>query len=154
MAAEASRTLRTEIAGLARTLDLKLPDSPLVKAAYEHAEEISDPWLFNHVVRSWLFAAALAQSQQLKHDAELLAASTLLHDIGLTEAFRGEVRFEVFGAELRDVVGDEWLVLSNSYRGGVGEHFASRCAPPIGSLGRSHRPRDSNPSSVGLGTLP
>jgi hypothetical protein len=26
--------------------DLKLPDGPLVKAAYEHAEEISDPWLF------------------------------------------------------------------------------------------------------------
>jgi high-affinity nickel-transport protein len=35
-------------------------------------------------VRSWLFAAALAQAQQLKHDAVLLAASTLLHDIGLT----------------------------------------------------------------------
>jgi hypothetical protein len=99
------RNAATEIAGLARTLDLKLPDSPLVKAAYEHAEEISDPWLFKHVVRSWLFAAALAQAQQLKHDAELLAASTLLHDIGLTAAFTGEVRFEVFGANAaRDFV--------------------------------------------------
>jgi hypothetical protein len=44
---------------------------------------------------SWLFAAALAQAQQLKHDAELIAASTLLHDIGLTAAFTGEVRFEI-----------------------------------------------------------
>jgi len=78
--------------------DLKLPDGPLLKAAYEHAEEISDPWLFNHVLRSWLFAAALAQAQQRKHDAELLAAWTLLHDIGLTAAFTGEARFEVFGA--------------------------------------------------------
>jgi hypothetical protein len=30
-----------------------------------------------------------------KHDAELIAASTLLHDIGLTAAFTGEVRFEI-----------------------------------------------------------
>jgi len=95
----------TQIAGLARTLDLKLPDSPLVKATYEHAQEISEPWLFNHVLRSWLFAAALAQAQQLEHDAELLAASTLLHDIGLTAAFTGQVRFEVFGANTaRDFV--------------------------------------------------
>jgi hypothetical protein len=45
----------------------------------------------HHVLGSWLFAAALAQVQQLKHDAELIAASTLLHDIGLTAAFTGEV---------------------------------------------------------------
>jgi hypothetical protein len=44
---------------------------------------------------SWLFAAALARAQKLKHDAELIAASTLLHDIGLTAAFTGEVRFEI-----------------------------------------------------------
>ena len=49
----------------------------------------------HHVLGSWLFAAALAQAQQLKHDAELIAASTLLHDIGLTAAFTGEVRFEI-----------------------------------------------------------
>jgi HD superfamily phosphodiesterase len=56
-------------------------------------------------LRSWLFAAALAQAQQRKHDAELLAASTLLHDIGLTAAFTGETRFEVFGANAaRDFV--------------------------------------------------
>ena len=29
----------------------------------------------------------------------------------------------------------------------------SRCASPLGSLGRSHSPRGSNPSSVGLGTV-
>jgi hypothetical protein len=99
------RSAAAEIAGLATALDLKLPSSALVRAAYEHAQEMSDPWLFNHVVRSWLFAAALAQAQQLKHDAELVAASTLLHDIGLTTAFTGEVRFEVFGTNAaRDFV--------------------------------------------------
>jgi hypothetical protein len=49
----------------------------------------------HHVVGSWPFAAALAQAQQRKHDAELIAASTLLHDIGVTAAFTGEVRFEI-----------------------------------------------------------
>jgi hypothetical protein len=99
------RSAAAEIAGLATTLDLKLPSSALGRAAYEHAQEMSAPWLFNHVVRSWLFAAALAQAQQLKDDAELLAASTLLHGIGLTTAFTGEVRFEVFGANAaRDFV--------------------------------------------------
>jgi hypothetical protein len=49
----------------------------------------------HHVLGSWLFAAARTQAQQLKHDAELIAASTLLHDIGLTAAFTGEVRFEI-----------------------------------------------------------
>ena len=51
-----------------------------------------------YTMSSWLFAAALAQAQQLKHDAERVAASTLFHDIGLTTAFTGEVRFEVFDA--------------------------------------------------------
>ena len=99
------RSAAAEIAGLATTLDLMLLSSALVRAAYEHAQEMSDPWLFNHVVRSWLFAAALAQAQQLKHDAERVAASTLFHDIGLTTAFTGEARFEVFRANAaRDFV--------------------------------------------------
>jgi hypothetical protein len=36
-------------------------------------------------------------------NAELIAASTLLHDIGLTAAFTGEVRFERIAA--RSIVG-------------------------------------------------
>jgi len=38
------RNAATEIAGLARTLDLKLPDSPLVKAAspFRHARSFPD----------------------------------------------------------------------------------------------------------------
>jgi hypothetical protein len=49
----------------------------------------------HHVVGSWLFAAALAQARQRKHDAEVIAASTLLHGIGLIATFTGEVRFEI-----------------------------------------------------------
>jgi|SRR5215468_6859039 len=52
-----------------------------------------------------MFAAALAQAQQLEHDAEPLPASTLLHDIGLSAAVTGEVRLDVFGAnDARDFI--------------------------------------------------
>ena len=38
-----------------RKLDLPLLDSPAVRDAYAHAEAESQPWLFNHVMRSWLY---------------------------------------------------------------------------------------------------
>jgi hypothetical protein len=41
------------------------------------------PWLFKHVVRSWLYGARLTQYRGLTPDAELVAVSVLLHDLGL-----------------------------------------------------------------------
>jgi hypothetical protein len=49
-------------------------------------------------MRSWLFAATLAQLNQTAHDGEVLAVITILHDVGLAEAFNGPLRFEVEGA--------------------------------------------------------
>jgi len=48
-----------------RELDLLLPDSPAVRDAYAQAEAESQPWLFNHVMRSWLYSAKLAQRRAL-----------------------------------------------------------------------------------------
>ena len=82
-----------------RTLaGVDVPDTRLVSRAIEYAQAKSEPWLFNHVMRSWLFAEALVQSSGARYDAEVLAVSTLLHDLGLTEAFTGPLRFEVEGA--------------------------------------------------------
>ena len=75
-----------------------VPDTPLVSRAIEYAREKSEPYLFNHVMRSWLFAATLAQIRQTAHDPEVLAVATLLHDLGLAEGFNGPLRFEVEGA--------------------------------------------------------
>lgn len=49
-------------------------------------------------MRSWLFAVILAQINRSVHDAEVLAATTILHDLGLAKAFDGPLRFEVEGA--------------------------------------------------------
>ena len=77
---------------------VSVPDTPLIARAIEYAQEHSEPYLFNHVMRSWLFAATLAQLNQTAHDGEVLALTTILHDLGLAEAFNGPLRFEVEGA--------------------------------------------------------
>jgi HD domain len=75
-----------------------VPDTTLVARAVDYARANSEPFLFNHVMRSWLFAAALGQLDQTEHDAEVLAVATVLHDLGLATAFSGPLRFEVEGA--------------------------------------------------------
>src|SRR5215831_20340740 len=77
---------------------VSVPDTPPISRAIEFARERSEPYLFNHVMRSWLFAALLAQRKQTAHDGEVLAVTTILHDLGLAEAFNGPLRFEVEGA--------------------------------------------------------
>ncbi|UNK47922.1 hypothetical protein MNR01_08960 [Lysobacter sp. S4-A87] len=75
-----------------------VPDTPLVARAIDFARAHSDEYLFNHVMRSWLFATLIAQNKAEPYDAEVLAVSAVLHDIGLTDAVSGSLRFEVEGA--------------------------------------------------------
>ncbi len=77
---------------------VRVPDSPVITRAIEYARENAEPYLFNHVMRSWLFAESLAQLNQVAHDGEVLAVATLLHDLGLSEKFDGPLRFEVEAA--------------------------------------------------------
>jgi HD domain len=75
-----------------------VPDTPVITRAIDYVREHSEAYLFNHAMRSWLFAASLAEIQQAPHDAEVLAVATLLHDLGLTRSFFGPLRFEIEGA--------------------------------------------------------
>jgi HD domain len=75
-----------------------VPDTPLISRAIEFARLQSEPYLFNHVMRSWLFSVSIAEQRKVAHDAEVLAVATLLHDLGLAKAFAGPLRFEVEGA--------------------------------------------------------
>jgi hypothetical protein len=74
-------------------------DTPLITRAMDYARIHSEPFLFNHAVRSWLFAVRLGQLQSVSHDPEVVAIGTLLHDLGLTDSFTGPKRFEIDGAE-------------------------------------------------------
>jgi hypothetical protein len=78
---------------------VSLPDSPLITEAFDYARQVSEPYLFNHAVRSWLFAANVGHLKNIDCDLEVVAIGTLLHDIGLTAAVSGPNRFEVNGAD-------------------------------------------------------
>jgi HD superfamily phosphodiesterase len=77
---------------------VRAADSPLITAAI-YAQGLSEPYLFNHAMRSWLFAARIGQVKELDCDQEVVAVGTILHDIGLTAGVRGDNRFEVNGAD-------------------------------------------------------
>jgi hypothetical protein len=79
---------------------IEVPATSIVERAIDHARQTCEPYLFNHVMRSWLFAARIAQLKSIEHDAEVVAVATLLHDITLNERFAGPRRFEVEGADL------------------------------------------------------
>ena len=86
--------------GMTRVLGgITVSDTPLIALALDHAEAHSEPYLFNHAVRSWLFAVRLGQLQGTAHDPEVVALGTLLHDLGLTAGFMGPRRFEIEGAD-------------------------------------------------------
>ncbi len=90
---------RVHSAGETRVLaGVLVPDTPVIARSIEYARHHSEPYLFNHVMRSWLFSVSLARLKKMAHDADVLAVATLLHDIGLAQAFDGPLRFEVEGA--------------------------------------------------------
>src|SRR5262249_13606241 len=75
------------------------PDGPLITAAIDYAQRLSEPYLFNHAMRSWLFAELIGRAKRIAFDREVVAIGTILHDIGLTPAVPGPHRFEVNGAD-------------------------------------------------------
>ncbi len=80
------------------------PDTDAAKAARQVCDEYAEPWLRNHSLRSYSWAAARAASRGIDHDAELLYVAALLHDLSLTPPFDShELPFEEAGAHLARV---------------------------------------------------
>jgi hypothetical protein len=79
---------------------VQVPATPIIERAIEYARQRSEPYLFNHVVRSWLFAERIGQIRKIRSDSEVVAISALLHDVTLSASFAGPRRFEVEGADL------------------------------------------------------
>ena len=78
---------------------VSVPDSPLITATIDYARGLSEPYLFNHAMRSWLFAELIGRAKRIDYDRDVVAVGTILHDIGLTESVSGPYRFEVNGAD-------------------------------------------------------
>ena len=90
----------TEVLSIGRALNFQLPDSHIIQEAYARAGEACEAWLFNHVVRCWLYSVTLARARSLVPHHELLGVAALLHDLGLAQGGAADRRFEVVGADL------------------------------------------------------
>ncbi|WP_194955143.1 HD domain-containing protein [Sphingopyxis solisilvae] len=111
-----SRRISDEIA---ERTGICLPDTKLVAEAIEKAYANGSPMLFNHVMRSALFAHAFTDQRPNSEDRELIIVSAVLHDLGLAEhRCPGIERFEIRSANLardfaveRGMAGDRaWLL--------------------------------------------
>jgi hypothetical protein len=82
-----------EVAGV------RLPDSKLARDATDYIRGLSAPLVFNHVLRTYVFGELLGRAKRLNFDSELFYLGAVLHDLGQTERFMGNQRFEVDGAD-------------------------------------------------------
>ncbi|HEY2474438.1 MAG TPA: HD domain-containing protein [Candidatus Cybelea sp.] len=87
--------MRESVAGIT------IPDSALAKEASRIAQACEPIEIFNHSLRSFLFAELIARAQRLEHDVETVYVASILHDTGLCSPHISEKdRFEVDGANL------------------------------------------------------
>jgi hypothetical protein len=91
--------MNKEMVGDTLIAGVTVPDSSLITAVIEYAQRLSEPYLFNHAMRSWLFAELIGRAKGIDYDHEVVAIGTILHDIGLTAGVSGPNRFEVNGAD-------------------------------------------------------
>lgn len=86
------------------------PDSELTRKAASLVDRVHSRAIRNHVHRTWWFADFLGQRRGLKYDRETVYLAALLHDLGLTDEFCADQRFEVDGADAASR-----FLLSNGY---------------------------------------
>ena len=81
-----------------------LPDTPVARHALAFARAHESEPVADHSVRSYVFAALLAEHEGITagadYDRELLFLACVLHDLGTSPAAPGRERFEVEGADM------------------------------------------------------
>jgi len=78
---------------------IRLVDSQTAQSATELARSASPTPLFHHAVRTFLFASLAGRARKQKFDEEVLYLACILHDLGLTDRFQGDLPFEIQGAQ-------------------------------------------------------
>lgn len=78
---------------------LQVPDSRLAKQALEHCCDLSSSDLVGHCQRAYMWGGLLAQYDGRKVDAEELYVASMLHDLGLTDAYGSNPEIACFAVE-------------------------------------------------------
>jgi hypothetical protein len=130
----------------ANTFDL--PDSDIAVAATEFTLRAAPEFIYNHSVRSYLFAREIAAARGMRadvdYDDELVYLSCVLHDLGATDQANGQQRFEVDGADaaatfLREHDLDEaqvtavWTAIALHTSAGLAHRFGT--VPAVAQMG-------------------
>ena len=78
---------------------IEIPDSNLAKQATELLIEHGSEFLYNHSLRTYIFASLNGRQKKIKYDPELLYICSVFHDLGLSPHYSSDdKRFEVDGA--------------------------------------------------------
>ncbi len=78
---------------------IKIPDSTIATQATELLLEHGSELLYNHSLRTFLFASLGGEQKRVTYDPELLYVSSVFHDLGLTPHYSSPDKcFEVDGA--------------------------------------------------------
>jgi HD domain len=78
---------------------IRLMDSTIARKAVHLARANYAPYLFNHAVRTFLLGSLIGRARGQRFNEEFLFLACILHDLGLTERFEGDLPFEIQGAE-------------------------------------------------------
>ncbi|HEY0226462.1 MAG TPA: HD domain-containing protein [Mycobacterium sp.] len=119
-----------------------LVETPVAQAAIRLAQSTESPSVFNHSVRSYLFAELIAVRDGMRpgsdYSSEAVFLGCVLHDLGVSTGAPGKARFEVEGADLaavlltdhgadRDVVDGVWEAIALHTSGGIAERRGALC---------------------------
>ena len=80
--------------------DVIVPPATALAAEVRRLLDGCAPVVTAHSERSYQFAAAFAATDGVELDDEVLYLGTILHDVGLSPAAKGDERFEVRGANI------------------------------------------------------
>ncbi|MGO4382302.1 HD domain-containing protein [Pseudoduganella sp. RAF53_2] len=75
------------------------PDSALTRKAGALIERVHSKPMLHHLHRTWWFSEFIGRRRGMNYDRELLYLASMLHDLGLTDEFSADQRFEVDGAD-------------------------------------------------------
>ena len=80
--------------------EIAVPQDPISASAWQFARRTLPAYLFDHSVRSYCWAAAIAAREGLAFEPRLLWPASLMHDVGLTRIGRSRACFEYDGADV------------------------------------------------------
>lgn len=78
---------------------ISIPDTSMCRTALKFVQATHEPFLLNHVMRTFFFGSLAGQRSSKPIDKEMFFLGAVMHDLGLVEDYVRDNRFEIDGAE-------------------------------------------------------